>query len=58
MRSISLPATCPEVEPVLQDFPESTANCEFGEILLKAVLATSHLYIKKLGMTGDGLSSL
>ena len=32
---VTLPATCPKAELVLQDFPELTANCEFGEFLLK-----------------------
>ena len=32
---VTLPATCPEAEPVLQDFLELAANCEFGKFLLK-----------------------
>jgi hypothetical protein len=32
---VTLPATCPEAEPVLQDFLELVANCEFGKFLLK-----------------------
>ena len=42
---VTLPATYPETKPVLQDFPELTATCEFGNFLLKGCadnLASQH----------------
>jgi hypothetical protein len=32
---VTLPATCCEAKPVLQDFPELATTCESGELLLK-----------------------
>jgi hypothetical protein len=55
---VTLRATCSQAELVLQDFPELTENCEFGDFLLKGCAETSHLYIKKLGITGDRFPSL
>lgn len=32
---MTLPTTCWEAKPVLWDFPELTATCKFGDLLLK-----------------------
>jgi hypothetical protein len=41
----------PEAQPVLQDFPELSANCEFGKFLLKGC---SDNFTRNLGWPGMG----